>query len=100
MAGTFSRIINGLQRTVQVDQSVTLASGILTKAVTFPSALQTGNSSPNVVAFIFNSTDTNPQYFPVVVTARSSTGFTASWSNATDTANYVLVYHVLDGWAV
>lgn len=89
-----------MHRTVQVDGSATLASGITTKAVTFPATLQTGNASPNVTAWIINTTDTNPQQFPVTITARSSTGFTATWDSPTDTANYILAYNVPDGWVV
>lgn len=99
MAGTYLRLINGIQRTIQVDQEVTLASGITTKAVTFPATLQTGNSSPRVVAWLFDSTDSTPQFQPVTITARSSTGFTASWNSPTETVNYVLGYIVADGWA-
>jgi hypothetical protein len=100
MAGTFTRIINGVMRTVQIDQEVTLASGITTKVVTFPATLQTGSSTPRILAVIFDSTDTNPQFQPVTITARSSTGFTASWNAPTGSANYVLGYTVPDGWSV
>lgn len=100
MAGTFTRIINGAMRTVQIDQEVTLASGIITKSVTFPATLQTGNSTPRITAFMFDSTDTNPQFQPVTITARSSTGFTASWNAPTSSANYILGYFVADGWSV
>jgi hypothetical protein len=100
MAGTFVRIINGALRTVQIDQEVSLASGITSQVVTFPSTLQTANASPRVVAFIFDSTDTLIQFQPVTITARSATGFTASWSAATNSANYKLGYMVADGWAV
>ena len=100
MAGTFTRLINGVVRTIQIDQEVTLAAGIVTKVVTFPATLQTGNSSPRVVAWIFDSADTNPQFQPVVITARSSTGFTASWNAPTGSANYILGYVVADGWSV
>ena len=96
--GLFVRLINGLPTTVQIDQEVSISSGATSAVVTFPSTLQTGSSSPRVSAWIFNSTDTNPQYFPVTITARSSTGFTASWNAPTATANYVLSYIVPDGW--
>jgi hypothetical protein len=98
MAGTFTRLINGVARTIQIDQEVTLASGITTKVVTFPLTLQTGNASPRVVAWMFDSTDTLIQFQPVTITARSSTGFTATWSGATSSSNYILGYFVADGW--
>jgi hypothetical protein len=98
MAGTYTRLISGVPRTVQIDNEVSLASGITTKAVTFPATLQTGNASPRVVAFIYDGTDANPQFQPTIITARSSTGFTATWNAPTDTTNYLLGYIVADGW--
>lgn len=100
MAGTFTRLINGCVRTIQIDQEVSLSSGITSQVVTFPSALQTGNSSPRVVAWLFDSTDVNPQFQPVTITARSSTTFTASWNAPTGSSSYILGYFVADGWSV
>lgn len=100
MAGTFTRIIKGIMRTVQVDGSMTLSSGVTSAVVTFPATLQTANSTPNVTAWLVDTTDTNPQFQPVTITARNSTGFTATWNAPTGTANYVLAYNVADGWAV
>ncbi len=98
MAGKFTRLINGVQRTIQIDQEVTLAAGDTSKAVSFPSTLQTASSTPRVVAWLFDSTDSLPQFQPVTITARSSTGFTAVWNSPTSSANYVLGYMVADGW--
>jgi hypothetical protein len=66
----------------------TLASSITTKAVTFSSTL--GTTSYAVTATMANTTDTNPQFQPITITAQSATGFTASWNVNTATANYVL----------
>lgn len=66
----------------------TLASGITTKAVTFSSTL--GTTSYAVTATMANTTDSNPAYIPVTITAASATGFTASWNTPLPTANYVL----------
>ena len=98
MAGTFTRIINGIHRTVQVDGSVTLSSGVTSATVTFPATLQTGSSTPSVVAWLVDVTDTNPQFQPVTITSYSSTSFVAKWNAPTNSANYVLYYHVTDGW--
>lgn len=100
MAGTFVRIINGALRTVQIDQESAVSSGATSIVVTFPLALQTANAAPRIVAWIFDSTDANPQFQPVVITARSSTGFTATWNEPTSSANYVLGYMCPDGWIV
>jgi len=98
MAGTHTRIINGIMRTVRVDGSLSLAAGVTSGTVTFPLALQTGNTTPPVTAWLIDITDTNPQYQPVTITAYSSTAFTASWNDPTSSANYILYYNVADGW--
>lgn len=94
------RLVNGVQRSVTVDAEVSINNGVSSVVVTFPGTLQGGSSTPRVIAMIFNSTDANPQFQPVDVTARSSTGFTATWNAPTDSANYKLLYVVLDGWIV
>jgi hypothetical protein len=99
MAGKFTRMINGVPRTVQIDGSVTVSSGATSATVSFPATLQTGNSTPNVVAWLIDTTDTNPQFQPTTITAYSSTGFTVTWNAPTATANYIIAYHVVDGWS-
>lgn len=93
-----ARIINGVMRMVTTDQEASISNGATSASVSFPATLQGGSSTPRVVAWMANTTDTNPQFQEVVVTARSSTGFTATWNAPTDSANYVLLYMVLDGW--
>lgn len=94
------RGINGAMRMVSVDQEVSISSGVSTATVTFPATLQTGNTSPRVVAWMVNTTDASPQFQDVLVTARSATGFTVTWNAPTDTANYKLAYNVPDGFIV
>lgn len=98
MAGTNIRLVSGVPTTVQTDQEVSISSGATTAVVTFPATLQTGSTTPRIAGWIFNSTDANPQFFPVTITARSATGFTATWNFATDSANYKLMYIAPDGW--
>lgn len=45
-------------------------------------------------AYIQNTVDAAPIYIGVVLSARSTTGFTAKLSAAPDSANYVLRWHV------
>ena len=72
---------------------VAIGSGVASIAVSFSSAVP--STSFTVVATMLNSTDTSPQFQPIVITATSTTGFTATWNATTDSANYVLHYQVL-----
>lgn len=92
------RLIDGVPRQVSVDQEVAITSGVTSIAVTFPASLQTGNTTPRVVAWMVNTIDASPQFQDIVITARSATGFTASWNAPTDSANYKLAYTVPDGF--
>lgn len=69
-------------------QSVSNASS--SQAITFSSTLGTTNYAISVVWR--NTTDSTPQYQPIDITAKSATGFTASWNAPTDSANYVIEY--------
>lgn len=60
------------------------------KAVTFGTAF--ANTNYQVIATLVNTTDTNVQFIPITITAKSTTGFTASWADAIDNANYSLSY--------
>jgi hypothetical protein len=70
--------------------SIAVASGVKTKAITFSTTL--GTTNYGVVANLINLTDTTPQIQPVCITVKTATGFTASWSADTDSANYLLDY--------
>ena len=94
------RLVNGIQRSVTVDAEVSVSNAASSAVVTFPGTLQGATSTPRIVCVLFDSTDASPQFQPVTVTARSSTGFTATWNAPTDSANYKLLYIVLDGWIV
>ncbi len=66
----------------------TISSASTSQSVTFSTSL--GTTSYAVTATIANTTDANPAYIPVTITAQSATAFTASWNEPTVTANYVL----------
>lgn len=95
-----ARLIQGRMRNLTVDGEAAIGNAASSLVVPFPATLQTGNTTPRVVAWMINTTDANPQFQDVVITARSATGFTASWNAPTDTANYKLAYIVIDGWFI
>lgn len=72
---------------------VTIGSGASTISVTFSTALP--NTNYAVQCTWHNTTDSNPQFQPVIVTSFSTTGFTAKWNAPTDTANYSLNWQAL-----
>lgn len=77
-------------------KTVALSNGSTSKAVTFT---ETFTAAPVVIATIQNTSDSNPQFQPVVVTAVSSSGFTVKWNAALDTANYELNYLAVEATA-
>lgn len=83
------------QTTVPVDfragrQAVSSAQSSVN--VTFSTAVTTAYV---VTASWQNTTDSNPQFQPIVITAFSTTGFTATWNVPTDTANYSINWIVM-----
>lgn len=95
-----TRLVNGRLISVTQDAEAAIGNGVTSVVVTFPANLQTGNTSPRIDVEMINTTDANPQFQEVVITARSNTGFTATWNAPTDSANYKLAYFVPDGWIV
>lgn len=86
----------------QVDQNITIAGTVKRRAglatisngatsvvVTYSTPLT--SALPPTVTMV-NVTDANPQFQTAVVTAYDDNGFTASWNNAADSANYKLSY--------
>lgn len=92
------RLIAGQMRAITVDGEASISNAATSVVVTFPATLQTGNTTPKIVAMMINTTDANPQFQDVVITARSATGFTATWNAPVDSGNYKLAYNVEDGW--
>ena len=72
--------------------SVVLADGVSEKSVTFGTEMPSTNYA--VVPGLVNLTDPAPQIQDLVVTEKATTGFTAKWSGAVDSANYKLDYIV------
>lgn len=71
----------------------TIGSGVATLTVTFSSVVPSTSYSVN--ATMQNVTDSTPQFQPVTVTAKTTSGFTVKWNANTDTANYLLNYQTM-----
>jgi hypothetical protein len=69
----------------------TVTNGTTSVAVIF-SATVTTSYVP--VCTWMNTTDATPQFQPIVITAFSTTGFTASWNVPVDSANYVINWFI------
>jgi hypothetical protein len=65
-----------------------LALNDSSKAVTFATAFPDTNYS--VTCVMNNTTDANPSIYPLIVTAKATTGFTALFSGDIDSNNYFL----------
>lgn len=76
--------------------SSSLAAAATSKAVAFSSDLP--STSYSICALLANYTDTSPAPLiqPLLVTAKAVSGFTVSWSEALDTANYVLEWFAME----
>lgn len=70
--------------------TVSISSSATSASVTFGTAYSSTNYA--IHAMLVNTTDSNPQFQPITITAQSTTGFTATWNIATATANYSLQY--------
>lgn len=68
--------------------STSISNASTSVTIAYSSTLGTTNYS--LTGTMLNTTDSLPQYQPLVVTALSATGATFSWNEATDSANYVL----------
>lgn len=71
-------------------QDVAIGAGQTSFTATFPTPLPGVNYV--VLAGFTNLVDLTPQFQEVTVTAKTTTGFTATWNAPTDSANYVLSY--------
>jgi hypothetical protein len=73
--------------------SQAISSAGTSVSVTFSSGLP--STSYSVTCNMFNSTDTNPEFQPITITAQSTTGFTATWNYPVATANYSLFWQAI-----
>lgn len=71
-------------------QSIAIGAGVTEINILFSTDF--GDSDYSVTANLYNETDALPEFQPITVTARSSTGFTAKWNDPLDTGNYRLNY--------
>jgi hypothetical protein len=95
-AVAFDNVGNKLERqtTIPIDfraGRAAVSSSASSVAVTFSTAITT---SYVPVCSWQNTTDSTPQFQPIVITAFSTTGFTASWNVPTDSANYSINWFV------
>ena len=93
---------NGVSNTLINPTSISLQNGLesissssSTVSVTLPSAYADTNYS--ITASVQNTTDATPSQFAIVITSKSTTGFTVTLSDDTDTANYKLSWITYSG---
>ena len=81
--------------TTQIRNGTTAVADTSTsQAITFGAVMPSTDYSINAV--FLNTADTLPLIQPITITAKSTSGFTASWSQALDSANYSLVWEVME----
>ncbi len=78
--GSFSGVMN----------TVAISNGASTVSVTYTSPF--ANTNYALVVMVRNTTDSSPIFLQPVITAKSTTGFTATFNAPTDSANYSLDY--------
>ena len=49
-----------------------------------------------VTAVMINTSDTSPKFQPITITAKSASGFTATWNDHLDSNNYSLTYTAIE----
>ena len=72
---------------------VSLSSGVTSATITYSSALPNTSYSLNVT--MLNTTDTNPQFQPLCVTAKSTTGCTVTFNAPTASSNYSMFFQAI-----
>ena len=68
-----------------------------TTSVNVTLALAQSGTNYVVLAQIINLVDANPEYIPITITNRTTTGFTASWNAPLPSGNYFLDYMIPPG---
>ena len=71
-----------------------VTSGVTSKVVTIAPAMPDGTFA--VIATWQNTVDTSPVFQPIVITAQSTTSFTAKWNDPTDSASYEINWLAID----
>ena len=90
--GAWVALSSGTVPVVRAGQA-TITTGTNSQAITFTSAMASTNYAVTVT--MKNTTDTNPQFQPLTITAKSTTGITVKWNANVDSANYSLEYTVI-----
>jgi len=70
-----------------------IGSGANSVTVNLP--INYNTSSYGVITGMINTTDSNPQFQPLLITAKTDTSFTVSFNAGTLTSNYVLYYYAI-----
>jgi hypothetical protein len=89
-SGTGTGTGGGGDTQTTIAEELMLESGISQKAVTFLTAMPT--NSYEVVPVLKNLIDGSPIIEPVIIKAKTSTGFTGKWTSNLPTSNYRLSY--------
>ena len=76
-------------------QEVALTSGSTSITVTF--ATPRSDTAYGLVCQLVNTTDSNPAFQPLTITAKTINGFTVSWNSPLETSNYALDWIVGPG---
>jgi len=95
IAGATKLMVTGDGLQLKGDQTggEAIGNAATTVAITFGTAHADANYQ--VLATVENTTDGGPLVLAAIITAKATTGFTATLSAATDSANYVLNWMVL-----
>lgn len=78
-----------------IAQEVPITIATTSIVVTFPTAQS--SISYSVLAQMVNTTDVEPEFQPITITNKLTTGFTATWNSSIPTNNYLLDYIVSPG---
>lgn len=73
-----------------VSQEVAVSSGATSITISFPSAV--ANTNYQVFASFVNTVDADPQFQPITITSKTTSGFTATWNAPLESSNYLIDY--------
>lgn len=76
-----------------VGATATLGSGVTSATITF--AVAQSGTNYVVLAQLTNLVDTNPEFQSLIITNKTTTGFTVKLNSPTDSANYSVDYKIL-----
>lgn len=69
--------------------------GSTTTSVVLTLPINYNTTSYAVMAVMKDTSDTNPQFQPLLVTNKTDTTITVSWNMSTDTSNYSIYYYII-----